>query len=481
MAISAAKLATFQANGDLFIGLVAQSLTHPSVGNDQRLLNTYYDFGQVLEKWAEYRGNTSWLAYRDAVQTVYGTNYIDINVGNVPGYWSFARGFATRYLRDGNAAARASLVLLSNNAAYHRDSPNTLAELEDDLLSRENAYAGMAHIEAERCGEARRSRLATLLENALSQVDQWCVSETASYFRPFMGALTARFLIHYHQYIYADPRILPAVLQLGQKTNTCWIPASKSWSYTDRNVGSTDPLDLGPQPDLNMLILPYFGWLWWQTGDEQWRSRGDEAFEGGVAEYSGGFYVSGAYLGGQTVTSVSGKQVCQNYVWVTEYLDYTSRGPVEGPPDETDGTSHIYNSAIEFLATGMDLSTDLLQMGLLSAAYTPDVSDATGHEVLADVTAYELNGNGYSRQTLTNVTWTRSGQVATLNCDDPVFTASGGDLVAKYWFVFDNSATSPTKPLLCYGLLWDDDETVTVPDGNEITIDCSPGLLKKRL
>jgi hypothetical protein len=59
-------------------------------------------------------------------------------------------------------------------------------------------------------------------------------------------------------------------------------------------------------PDLNMLILPMFGWLYSIDRNAGWISTGDAAFEGGVR---------GAWLGGI-------KQFNQNYTWSMEYIKW---------------------------------------------------------------------------------------------------------------------------------------------------------------
>lgn len=466
------NLTQHNTNRTVWLGYLAESLaTGSGLSADAKLLNTYYDALEAFWKAYDKTGDATYLNYLDRAQAAYATYYVDPNNGNVPGYWSFTHGLKQEYLRRADSAARTSLVSLSTNAAYHRDTPDTTAELEDDLLSRENAYAGMAHINAELCGEARRSRLTTLKDNALSQIDQWCTSLTAGYFRPFMGALTARFLIYYYTYIEADPAIVTALATMGDYMHsTCWVGASSSWTYTDRNVGSTDPVDLDPQPDLNLLIVPYLGWLWWQTGDQKWKDRGDAAFDGGVAVYDQyGFWVSGAYLGGMSGTSVNGKHVCQNFVWSDDYLYWRDLEPVGGPPLVTNGTSVTYNVFTKSQAESINLASDTLEMALLNEYYVPSAE----HTTESDILQYELTGNGYSRATLAGVSWARSGTTSRLTCTNPTFTASGGDLVAKYWVVLTAGGS-----LIAYGLLWETGDIVTIADGEPFTVDCTLGITK---
>jgi hypothetical protein len=119
------------------------------------------------------------------------------------------------------------------------------------------------------------------------------------------------------------------------------------------------------------------------------------------------------------------------------------------------------------LAKDINLSTDSFQVGLLSSSYVPDnANDA----VLADITN-EISGNGYARQTVSNVSLTLNAGVVTFDFDDVVFTASGGSIQARWFFVFDNTVTTPNKPLVGYGLLNDNVLDVVVTPGNELTLE----------
>lgn len=137
----------------------------------------------------------------------------------------------------------------------------------------------------------------------------------------------------------------------------------------------------------------------------------------------------------------------------------------------TTGTGLWYDKALKNLQNGaIDIDTDALQVLLTTSTYTPD---AANHEFVSSITN-ELSGSGYSRQTLTSVTLTEpSAGTWRLDSADPVFTASGGSLTARYWVLFSNAeATDAARELIAYGLL---DSTpapadVVATDGNSITI-----------
>lgn len=137
----------------------------------------------------------------------------------------------------------------------------------------------------------------------------------------------------------------------------------------------------------------------------------------------------------------------------------------------TDASINWYLAALHYAWTGIiDFDTHTFVMGLSSSSYTPNPAQ---HSIVAHITD-ELSGNGYARQTLTGVTvlpdeapWT-TPQV--FDCDDPEFEADGGDLVARWWWIMDDTPSSPADPLVCYGLLDDTPDDVTTLDGNVLTV-----------
>lgn len=81
---------------------------------------------------------------------------------------------------------------------------------------------------------------------------------------------------------------------------TMWIPtvggSPGAWTDTGdaglggafRYVVPTTPTvgETNPAPDLNMLMLPMFGFLYSETCDPKWKERGDQVFDGGVKKAS---------------------------------------------------------------------------------------------------------------------------------------------------------------------------------------------------
>lgn len=128
------------------------------------------------------------------------------------------------------------------------------------------------------------------------------------------------------------------------------------------------------------------------------------------------------------------------------------------------GTLVMYQSWIDKQGEAVNMATDTFIVGLTSSSYTPSAST---HDEVADITN-ELSGSGYSRQTLAGCTFTQTAGVAKFDCNDAVFTASGGTITGRYFFIFDDTVAG--DPLVGYGLLDVTPADVAVTDGNTLTV-----------
>jgi hypothetical protein len=183
------------------------------------------------------------------------------------------------YQRTGDTASRDAVVLLSQYAAFSGPTPLEWTAGAD--TSREVAYAITGLINAEAVGAPHQPRLDALIDQALGHLDQWFVSQTAPYMRPFMVGLTMEALIQAYQ-VNHDSRIPPAIAAALQGLWTrAWLPVQQTFMYTDR-VASDGSGGTDPAPDLNLLIAPAYAWMYRQTGDITYRQQGDQIFAGGV-------------------------------------------------------------------------------------------------------------------------------------------------------------------------------------------------------
>lgn len=132
----------------------------------------------------------------------------------------------------------------------------------------------------------------------------------------------------------------------------------------------------------------------------------------------------------------------------------------------TTGTVVLYNKWKLYLATVANLATDTFKIGLTTSSYTPSAST---HYQISDITN-EVSGNGYARQTLGSVTWNEAAGTVTFDFTDPVFgPATPSSIVARYYFIYDDTTTSPADALVCYGLLDSSPADVTTTAGNSLT------------
>jgi hypothetical protein len=249
--------------------------------------------------------------------------YVFGNNGNVAGYWIFTEGLRIDFEKTQDGDSKTATFLLSEKGSFCTD-PTPVAWTVSAGVSREVAYCVLAQINAETMGHAHRQRQDVLLEHLYGHVDQWVdgtyrapnpfpdVPAAAGmyYFQPFMAGLTMRTLIAWHTVApdaAAKQRAYDAVKRLATFIkNKAWDPNSKAFWY--ENYGPTmDQLPPKPgAPDLNMLIIPAYAWLYSIDRDPAWITFADQAFEGGVA---------GAWLDGQ-------KQFNQSYTWSVDYVKW---------------------------------------------------------------------------------------------------------------------------------------------------------------
>ena len=274
----------------------------------ERLNSIYYDAEWVYFRIADYTKDASWNSCAQVAESVYRDGYVIPNSGHVPGYWNFTHGVTQDYLRTGDETSKSTAILLSKNAAFNSDQ-TSLASTVNFELSREVAYAILAYINTEDLGEPRRARLAPLVDQAIGHINQWFVAKSATYIKSFMVGLTAHALISYYERT-SDPRILSAVqTAMDGLWDLAWVESAQSFVYQTATTATGSP---SPSPDLNLIIVPAFGWLYHMTGDIKYIERGDKIFAGGV---------KGAWL-------ENAKQFNQSYRISFDYLKYRDEEPL---------------------------------------------------------------------------------------------------------------------------------------------------------
>jgi len=104
---------------------------------------------------------------------------------------------------------------------------------------------------------------------------------------------------------------------------------------------------------------------------------------------------------------------------------------------------------------------------------TSNCDTLTSNEVYGDLTNEHANANGYTTGgiALTGVSLSRSGNVVTFTCTSPVWTASGGSIVARFAVIYQNSTVlTKVKPLFVVCLLDTAPADVTATTGNTFTV-----------
>lgn len=119
-----------------------------------------------------------------------------------------------------------------------------------------------------------------------------------------------------------------------------------------------------------------------------------------------------------------------------------------------------------------NFDSDTLKLALSNTLPTAS-SDATW----GDVSASEIaSGNGYTAagQTMTSVTWSKSGAVSTLDMADVTITASGGSIGPfQYMILYNDTATGDA--LIGFYTL---SASTTIADGDSFTLQIdSTGVL----
>lgn len=139
------------------------------------------------------------------------------------------------------------------------------------------------------------------------------------------------------------------------------------------------------------------------------------------------------------------------------------------------GKWKVYDKAKVHLADGtfdMDNASLGLTMALfLSTSNCDTLGVGTG--VYGDLTNEVATAFGYTAGgvALTSETWTNSTSTTTFDCDDVVWTASGGSITARFAVIYCNATVNTiVKPLLCVSLLDTTPADVTVTTGNTLTI-----------
>jgi len=138
------------------------------------------------------------------------------------------------------------------------------------------------------------------------------------------------------------------------------------------------------------------------------------------------------------------------------------------------GKWKVYDLAKKYLADGtfdLDDATNWKMALFLSTSNANTLS--VGTSVYGDLTNEVANANGYTTGgvAIAGETWVNSAGTITFDCNDAVWTASGGSITARFAVIYKNATVNTiVKPILCVCLLDVTPADVTATTGNTLTV-----------
>lgn len=124
---------------------------------------------------------------------------------------------------------------------------------------------------------------------------------------------------------------------------------------------------------------------------------------------------------------------------------------------------YMGNKVIDF-----DSDSFIMILGLSASNMHTSTTDA-----YSTVTSEVATNYDYTQGTkaITSPTWSETTGTATFDCDDVIWTANGGSIVARFAAMYDDTVASPViDPIICSTLLDTTPLDVTATDGNAFTI-----------
>ncbi len=263
----------------------------------------YYDGARVYFQIADYTGDRKWENCAFNVARQY-RDYVTAADGKIPGYRVFPHGLRMAYERSKDESYRNAVMLLEKNSPYAGQGGVFGSE-----AVRENAYAAETYINAEKLGAPRNPKLARVVDFLLAYFEMSFVSRATPGHQTFMDGLAAEALIEDYD-LTKDPRVLPTLeIMCDWMWRDGWDHKRKQLVYNPEPKGPncTDACQTYAT-DLVNLVAPAFAWVWRQTGEEKYRTEGDELFAHAL----------------DSDISYSGKIFSQNYRWSFDYVRWRS-------------------------------------------------------------------------------------------------------------------------------------------------------------
>ncbi len=284
----------------------------------------YYDGMNTFFQIADYTRSTSpWVACANVVRTQYRDNFVIRKNGRIPGYEVFPHGLYRDCTVNSNATSCTALHDLAANANGASMFAGGIP-YADATNIREGSYMlGAKRLDYDAGGGTTLAQVRQMVAYCVGIVDQ-VVNTTTNFEEPFMDGLAAQALIEYYEDPKtgnrADVRVPVAIQALADHLwNFDWFAWAGSNGYFLYNVQNNSRgvpnAGCGPGCDmqaLNLLIAPLYGWLYQNTGLQQYQLEGDTIWDAGVNDPVGGGI------------GWSGKNFSQQFRWSFDYVTWRS-------------------------------------------------------------------------------------------------------------------------------------------------------------
>jgi len=308
-------------------GLVAAQPERADCRNIDEAYIWYYDGIFVFHQIAEYTKDKKWLDVAAKCRKFYRDSYvIGCQKYSVDGWRNFTRGLYYDWTILHDQRSKDTAIEMARKSKFSQivDAANIRQWDKDVDMSREVAYCINAWHVARDLGAPEFAGRDPYLDTAYSHLDIWkaylSAYPNASYpgeqtekYQPFMFALTAEALIRVYERkdTSEDDRakILEKIYDLAKLTY--------DKLYSDKNHGFM--ANTG-QPrkfwgNINLLIVPLYGWLWHVTGEQYFLDAGDKVWKDWID------------FGWPGIAAWGGKQFSQNYHWSFDYVRWRSTVP----------------------------------------------------------------------------------------------------------------------------------------------------------
>lgn len=270
----------------------------------------YYDRALIYYTFWVRTGNPTYFNRASLLALNYRTDYLEANKYATSPHWSQPEGLEQHYLLTGDEQSRFAIARVAEQfVPLQMGDTLNIPWTETRIQAR--TLQGLYLAWRLNAQGPKKVDLAAVLDRKLKRVLEiqrpdgstgWPV--TCYHSLNYMHGLLNDQLINIYTNYRADTAIVSYVKRnVDYLWRTQWVQGAGAFKYLSgrcqRNAQGEDVGGMNPTPDLNMLFVTGFGWLYQMTGDVSYRQAGDQIFDGGVR----GAYWPGSKQFNQTFTS----------------------------------------------------------------------------------------------------------------------------------------------------------------------------------